>query len=338
MRRPRSVLERSRIFWEYFMSKTELISKIRLGISKQRINRLLENIDNLEGIGAVAGKAYPAASFIIESSPYLACAFSEYTSSVEIGKSINSSTKLSSKAVLPKRNSISKLRTKQADTWMRDFWSTFEPWRSLLGIEIPNQKQVAHERSTLVSVREVFCLLMDFLFSIQDFPFLPVGDFETMEIKVDPSITKFAYVRPIPVAGSDPYEGIPIKDPNPIIGRFFESRPLDLRQLVLIEDLRFYFESILLSVIDWVNRDDIPTKSATLTAEEQRFIDLLVKAKGERCLRNDLATKLDKHPKTIERCARELQKQGFDIRNDKNVPDTDRIPGYYLANWSSFES
>ena len=154
-----------------------------------------------------------------------------------------------------------------------------------------------------------------------------------MDVIVDSSIAQVAHIRVIPGSDYEPYKGTATKESKEILNRFVEGRPMDLRRLILIADLKFYFETILISVIDWVSRDPLPTYK--LSRNERKFINMLKEAKGKRILKQPLADALNLHHKTIEKFARTLPPHGYEIKNDREELG---IPGYYLANWSTVET
>ena len=141
-----------------------------------------------------------------------------------------------------------------------------------------------------------------------------------MHVMVNRSIAKVMYLRAIP--GHDPWKESPIKDFEAIADRFWEGQEIDIRQLILVGDLKFYFESILMSVLDWTD-SSVPA-SKELTSFQSRVLDL-IKSKGP-IKRAVAALRLESPETSISRAVNELRELGHKIENDSRKGS----PGYYL--------
>lgn len=250
------------------------------------------------------------------------CAFSELVSVPEMLKVIESAKTINRTPVLPKRNSVSKNRQSETDRWLRDFWSMFESWKVIFGLTIPTSKHIQKDNETLVTQRSTLCLIMDFMNALKELPFLPADDYDVMDVMVDSRIAEAVRARAVP--GHDPWSETAIKDFEPIVKRFWEGRPIDLRKLILIGDLRFYFESILFSVIDWVSKDLKEEAKKPLSPKQQETLEI-IRIDGP-IKREVLARKLGITPGAVSRIIRTLESHGYKIKNDRKQGN----PGFYL--------
>lgn len=259
--------------------ENDLPKQLRTGISKSRLIRLKENIDWIKDVGAVVGVAYSGNSFrlSIKGHPacYLACAFCDLCVPLEIAKTIKSANEINRIPKLPSGKKVNPERAKSVRQWLRDFESTLDPWTLIFEPEIPKHQEVFTSTDIEVSPRHSLCRILDLFHCIENLPFLPVTDYEQMAIMVNPSIALSVYQRAIP--GHDPWKNSPIKDPETIVEKYWRGLPIDIRKLILIQDLKFYFETILLSLIDWLDRNPETTSdvSPVIRSNRNRILEII---------------------------------------------------------------
>lgn len=257
--------------------KAQLINRLKNGVSRNRLLRLRDSINQIRNIGAVVGKAYPAKAFLLGDRDmddyYLASAFSELVASAEIVDVIRSSKQVGRLPLLPKPEQP---LFSDAEIWLRDFRSTFSTWSVIREIRIATNHTVQSSSGTSICARSDLCWIIDFFTFIDDMAFIPTRDFDSMQVIPKQEISRETLPRAIP--GHAPWKESPAKDADLIVDRFWDGQPIDLWSLILIKDIGFYFEGIILSVLDWIDtKPKVDSKTPEMTPEQAEVLEIIRK-------------------------------------------------------------
>ena len=263
--------------------RKQLIERLKKGISKSRLKRLHSNIDQIRQVGVVVGLAYPNTVFRLlesdteESAPYPASVFFEFIATNDVKNLVYSSKNKVRTIDAPAKNSISKDAQRKCEIWLRDFRSTFAPWSTIrTELYVPSLQRVHLENGIVSTGRDDLLWVFDFLRFASDMAFMSTRDYDTMPVIFDQKVSERILPRSIP--GHDPWEHSTAKHRDSILNRFWHNTNLDLESVILVEDLAYYFETIIVGVIDWISPENAPATTGTkpdLKRQQKIVFDLI---------------------------------------------------------------